>query len=104
MIKIIIGNEEKMIKENTNVKECIEDENEEILAVKVNNVIHSVYYSLVEDSVIEPITFYSDEGKRIYARTLKFIFLKACYNLNGARCRTRTYDLTVNSRALYRLS
>ena len=24
--------------------------------------------------------------------------------LNGARCRTRTYDLTVNSRALYRLS
>lgn len=82
MIKIIIGNEEKMIKENTNVKECIEDENEEILAVKVNNVIHSVYYSLVEDSVIEPITFYSDEGKRIYARTLKFIFLKACYNLN----------------------
>lgn len=82
MIKIIIGNEEKMVKENVNVKECIDDEKEEVLAVKVNNVIHSVYYSLVEDSVIEPITFYSDEGKRIYARTLKFIFLKACYNLN----------------------
>lgn len=71
-----------MVKENVNVKECIDDEKEEILAVKVNNVIHSVYYSLVEDSVIKPITFYSDEGKRIYARTLKFIFLKACYNLN----------------------
>lgn len=82
MIKIIIGNEEKMVKENLYVKECIDDEKEEILAVKVNNVIHSVYYSLVEDSVIEPITFYSDEGKRIYARTLKFVFLKACYNLN----------------------
>ena len=24
--------------------------------------------------------------------------------LNGASCRTRTYDLTVNSRALYQLS
>lgn len=82
MIKINIGEEEKQINEDTCVKDCINDNKKEILAVKVNNSIHSVYYSLVEDSIIEPITFYSDEGKRIYSRTLKFIFLKACYNLD----------------------
>lgn len=82
MIKIEIECKTKIVKEETMVKDCLSDDNNRILAVKVNNSIHSIYYKLVEDSVVEPITFYSDEGKRIYARTLKLIFLKACYDLS----------------------
>lgn len=82
MIEIKLQGETKMVKEETMVKDCLSDHNKRILAVKVNNSIHSIYYKLVEDSVVEPITFYSDEGKRIYARTLKLIFLKACYDLS----------------------
>ena len=82
MIEIKLKGETKMVKEETMVKDCLSDHNKRILAVKVNNSIHSIYYKLVEDSVVEPITFYSDEGKRIYARTLKLIFLKACYDLS----------------------
>ena len=82
MIKIEIEGKTKIVKEETMVKDCLSDDNNRILAVKVNNSIHSIYYKLVEDSVVEPITFYSDEGKRIYARTLKLIFLKACYDLS----------------------
>lgn len=81
MIKIKIGEEEKIVKEYTKVKECIEDRKKEVLAVKVNNSVHSIYYELIEDCNVEYITYYSDEGKRIYERTLKFIFLKACYNV-----------------------
>lgn len=82
IIKIEIEGKTKIVKEETMVKDCLSDDNNRILAVKVNNSIHSIYYKLVEDSVVEPITFYSDEGKRIYARTLKLIFLKACYDLS----------------------
>ena len=82
MMKIEIEGKTKTVKEETMVKDCLSDDNNRILAVKVNNSIHSIYYKLVEDSVVEPITFYSDEGKRIYARTLKLIFLKACYDLS----------------------
>lgn len=81
MIKIKIGEEEKIVKEYTKVKECIEDRKKEVLAVKVNNSVHSIYYELIEDCNVEYITYFSDEGKRIYERTLKFIFLKACYNV-----------------------
>lgn len=81
MIEVKINNETKFVKEGTMVKDCISDDNKKILAVKVNNSIHSIYYKLVENSVVETLTFYSDEGKRIYSRTLKFIFLKACYDL-----------------------
>lgn len=83
MIEVKIGDKKMKVMEGTIVKNCLNDNNNEILAVKVNNSIHSVYYKLVgtEGSVIEPITFYSDDGKRIYVRTLKFIFLIACNNL-----------------------
>ena len=82
MIEIKFKDKTKKVREETIVKDCLNDYSKKFLAVKVNNSIHSIYYKLVEDSVIEPITFYSDEGKRIYARTLKLIFLKACYDLS----------------------
>ena len=42
--------------------------------------------------------------KKQYKKTNLEKYLSLFKILNGARCRTRTYDLTVNSRALYRLS
>lgn len=81
MIEIKMRNKRFEVKEGTCVYDILRDGNKNVLAVKVNNSIHSVYYELVENSRIDPITFYSCEGKRIYSRTLKFIFLKACRNL-----------------------
>ena len=81
MIEIKMRNKRFEVKEGTSVYDILRDGNKNVLAVKVNNSIHSVYYELVENSRIDPITFYSCEGKRIYSRTLKFIFLKACRNL-----------------------
>lgn len=82
MVNVKLGNKKMKVEEYTKVKECINDTKREVLAVKINNSIHSVYYPLVEENnVIELVTFYSDEGKRIYSRTLKYIFLKACFKL-----------------------
>ncbi len=81
IINIEMQGKTKRVKEGTKIKDIIEDKEKNVLAVKVNNSIHSIYYKLVEDAVVSPITFSSEEGKRIYSRTLKFIFLKACYNL-----------------------
>lgn len=81
MIEIKMRNKRFEVKEGTSVYDILRDGNKNVLAVKVNNSIHSVYYELVENSRVDPITFYSCEGKRIYSRTLKFIFLKACRNL-----------------------
>ena len=81
IIEIKMRNKRFEVKEGTSVYDILRDGNKNVLAVKVNNSIHSVYYELVENSRIDPITFYSCEGKRIYSRTLKFIFLKACRNL-----------------------
>lgn len=82
MVKVKLGSKKMEVEEYTKVKECINDTKKEALAVKINNSIHSINYPLVEEkNVIELVTFYSDEGKRIYSRTLKYIFLKACFNL-----------------------
>lgn len=54
---------------------------EDVLAVKVNNEVHSIYYKLTQDSICEPISYYSAEGERIYARSLKFLLLMACHKL-----------------------
>ena len=52
-----------------------------VLAVKVNNEIHSLYYSLMEDSCCKTIDYYSEEGERIYARSLKYFFLMAFHRV-----------------------
>ena len=55
--------------------------NEDVFAVKVNNEVHSIFYKLIQDSVCESITYYTEEGQRIYARSLKFLLLMACHRL-----------------------
>lgn len=49
-----------------------------ILAVMINNEQHSVFYELVRDSYCKFVTYSnSQEGERIYTRTLKFILYMA---------------------------
>lgn len=70
------------VHEGVKVEELLDGSTKrETLAVKVNNQIHSIFYSLIDDSEIETISFYDEEGERIYARSLKFFFLMALHNL-----------------------
>lgn len=70
------------VHEGVKVEELLDESiKRETLAVKVNNQIHSIFYSLIDDSEIETISFYDEEGERIYARSLKFFFLMALHNL-----------------------
>lgn len=50
---------------------------EDVLALKVNNEIRQYNYELVDNSKIELIKFQSEEGYRIYTRTLKMILYMA---------------------------
>lgn len=77
-----LNKEEIKIKEGTKTKNIISDLNKEVFAVRVNNEVHSLNYPLVENSIVECIRYDDMEGKRIYSRTLKFVFLMACYSLN----------------------
>lgn len=52
-----------------------------ILAFKINNEVKSYDYELVKDSNIEFIKFDSDDGYRIYSRTLKMVLYMALTKL-----------------------
>lgn len=78
-IKIEI-NEEVEVKyksEAIDAVKKIKDNVEDVLALKVNNEIRQYNYELVDNSKIELIKFQSEEGYRIYTRTLKMILYMA---------------------------
>lgn len=52
-----------------------------ILALNINNEIKSYDYELVRDSSINFVTFNSDDGYRIYTRTLKMVLYMALTSL-----------------------
>lgn len=79
MITVKYGEETFEILEGHKVSYVIPSE--DVFAVKVNNEVHSIYYKLIQDSVCESITYYSEEGERIYARSLKFLLLMACHKI-----------------------
>ncbi len=52
------------------------------LAVKVNNMIKELSFDeLEDDDVLEFLDASSSDGRRVYIRTLSFVFIKACRNL-----------------------
>lgn len=53
----------------------------DILAVKVNNEVRGYEYELVKDSIFEFVKFNSDDGYRIYTRTLKMVLYMALTKL-----------------------
>ena len=52
-----------------------------ILALNINNEVKSYDYELVKDSSIDFVTFNSDDGYRIYTRTLKMVLYMALTSL-----------------------
>lgn len=51
-----------------------------VIAVRVNNKVHSLNYKIVSDCIISVITYYDTEGHKIYARSLKLLFMMAVRN------------------------
>lgn len=54
---------------------------DEVMAVRVNNNVRSLTSKITEDSVIELIDVYKEDGRNIYIRTLMYILSKAVYEL-----------------------
>lgn len=63
------------------VIKSIENDLSDILAVKVNNEVRSYDYELVIDSTCEYIRASSEDGYRIYSRTLKMVLYMALTQL-----------------------
>jgi len=59
----------------------VENNLDSIIAVKVNNEVKSFDYELVTDSVCEYINFNSEDGYRVYTRTLKMVLYMALTKL-----------------------
>lgn len=50
---------------------------EHLFAIKVDNEEHKLDYRVIEDCSVSFITYYDEEGEKIYAKSLKFIMLMA---------------------------
>ncbi|MDD2377078.1 MAG: nucleoside kinase [Clostridia bacterium] len=59
----------------------VENNLDNIIAVKVNNEVKAFDYEIVTDSVCEYINFNSEDGYRVYTRTLKMILYMALTKL-----------------------
>ncbi len=53
----------------------------DVLAVKINNEVKTYEYEIVADSYIEFVKFASDDGYRIYSKTLKMVLYMALTKL-----------------------
>lgn len=56
---------------------------EHVMAIKVNNELHSMHYRFKRDCECKFVTYFEPEGKRIYSRSLIFVFLMAVYRVNS---------------------
>ena len=72
-----------VVKEGTLIGEVIPDKNKYILGVNINNENKSLFHKVISDSYCRYITYDIKEGRRIYGRTLKFVFLAAVKILFG---------------------
>lgn len=59
----------------------VENSLDDIISLKVNNEVKSFDYELVTDSICEYIGFNSEDGYRIYSRTLKMVLYMALTKL-----------------------
>lgn len=84
-IKITLNsNEQVVVKYGTKAKELlalVDKDNENILAVKVNNSIKNLDYKLCENASLSPVEYSSPDGYRIYIRTVKFMLYMALKRL-----------------------
>ena len=61
----------------------IEDDVEDILAITVNNEVKFQKYELVRDSEIRFVKIDSDDGYRVYSKSLKLVLYMAITELFG---------------------
>ncbi len=59
----------------------IESETDDILAVRIDNEVKSYEYEVVSSCTCEYVKYDSEDGERIYGRSLKFIMFMAFYEL-----------------------
>lgn len=83
MIKLKFNNNELEVKKGTKVIDILNKEIQEVnaLGVKFNNEVKSLDFELNEDGIIELINYSNIDGKRIYNRTLTYVFTKALSEL-----------------------
>lgn len=63
------------------VLKSVETNLKDILAVRINNEVRSYDYEFVSDSTCSPVKFNSEDGYRIYSRTLKMVLYMALVRL-----------------------
>lgn len=86
-IKVDFGNEESLEIEKgrhriLDIIPLLKNVPDDVMACKINKEMHSMYYTLKRDCKCSFVTYLEPEGKRIYSRSLIFIFLMAMYNIN----------------------
>lgn len=52
------------------------------MAIKVNKELHSLHYKFKRNCECNFVTYFEPEGRRIYSRSLIFVFLMAVYRVN----------------------
>ncbi|MFA5511964.1 MAG: hypothetical protein WC313_05890 [Candidatus Kapaibacterium sp.] len=86
-IKVTLeGSRELVVNYKTKVDEIIEQAEypskiSEIMAVRVNNEVRTLDYEIVTDTKLEYVKYNSNDGYRIYNRTLRFILYMALCKL-----------------------
>ena len=73
-------NQQITVKYGTTAKDVyklLDMEDKDILAVRVNNSVRDLNYRLCENSHITPVRYNSNDGYRIYIRTVKFLLYMA---------------------------
>ncbi len=86
-IKINVMGEDVFVDKGITYKELAEQFKdkckERILAVSIDNEIRELCYEVEENSKVEFLDETSDEGQRIYTKSMLFIMIKAIYDLYG---------------------
>lgn len=54
-----------------------------LMAIKVNKELHSLHYRFKRDCECKFVTYFEPEGKRIYSRSLIFVFLMAVHQIDS---------------------
>lgn len=84
-IRIILSGEEVLTEKGTRIEELIKvrasKNSSPIVAALVNNEIRELTYSVERDCSISFIDLSSEDGIRIYERSLKFLLIKAVHDL-----------------------
>ena len=85
MVMLEIGNEKYTVEKGTTFEKFLKDSDIKnksiIVAMLINNELKELTYEICEDSRVELVDLTSEDGIRIYQRSLKFLLIKAVYDL-----------------------